>query len=198
MNNRILVWKERRRSQTESLVTQIRERARNLFKSRQMLCAEAVVVTLNHGLDGGLTDAQALAVAAPFGSALGGSGCLCGALSGAVMVSGLFLGDNRSYHNRQDLRDSVRQLHDAFKASNGSTCCRVLTRKVMHDKKAHFLRCAELTAEATELAARLILLKRPELIRRVNHGFLAERQSNIGGVLLRLFPFFHIERTPFL
>ncbi len=44
-------------SQTEAVTAQIRERARNLFETRQMLCTEAVVVTLNNGLDGGLTEA---------------------------------------------------------------------------------------------------------------------------------------------
>ena len=185
MNNRILDWKEKRIPQTEKLVAQIGECARNLFQNRQMLCAEAVVVALNYRLDGGLTEAQAIAMAAPFCVALGKSGCLCGALSGAVMVSGLFLGNNRPYHNRQYLRDNARQLHDAFKTSNGSTCCRVLTKKVIHDKKAHFLLCTDLTVEATELAARLILLKRPELMYRVNDGFLTKHQSKIRGAFLR-------------
>ena len=173
--------------QTETVIAQIRERARNLFETRQMLCAEAVVVALNHGLDGGLTDAQALSLTAPFCMGLGESGCMCGALSGAVMVTGLFLGKDRPYRNRSDMRDSARQLHDAFKATNGSTCCRVLSKKVRHDKKYHLRQCADLTAEAAEMAARLILQKRPELIDRLNKEFIAKRESRIGGALLRLY-----------
>ncbi len=173
--------------QTEAVISQIKERARNLFETRQMLCTEAVVVTLNNVLDGGLTDAQAVAMAAPFCMGLGESGCMCGALSGAVMATGLFLGKDRLYRNRSDIRDSARQLHDAFKASNGATCCRVLSKKAKHDKKAHFHRCADLTAEATELAARLILQKRPELIDRLNNEFIIKRQSRIGSALLRLY-----------
>ena len=152
-----------------------------------MLCTEAVVVALNHGLDGGLTDAQAVAMAAPFCMGLGESGCMCGALSGAVMATGLFLGKDRPYRKRRDIRDSARHLHDAFKASNGATCCRVLSNKTIHDKEAHFKRCADLTAEATELAARLILQKRPELIDSLNKDFIVKRQSGIGGALLRLY-----------
>jgi C_GCAxxG_C_C family probable redox protein len=174
-------------SQTETVIAQIRERARNLFETRQMLCTEAVVVALNHGLDGGLTDAQVVALTAPFCMGLGESGCMCGALSGAVMATGLFLGKDRPYPNRGDMRDSARQLHDAFKASNGATCCRVLSKKVKHDKKAHLQQCADLTAESAEMAARLILQKRPELIDRLNNGFIVKRQSGIGGALLRLY-----------
>lgn len=187
MEHRILGREEKGIPQTEVLIAQIRERARNLYETRQMLCTEAVVTALNHGLDGGLTDAQAVSLAAPFCMGLGESGCMCGALSGAVMVTGLFLGKDRPYRNRVDMRDSARQLHDAFKASNGAICCRVLSKKVRHDKKAHFQRCADLTADATELAARLILQKRPELIDRLNNGFIVKRQSRIGGALLRLF-----------
>ena len=36
MNNRIIDWKENRIPQTEELVAQIRERARELIKNRQM------------------------------------------------------------------------------------------------------------------------------------------------------------------
>jgi hypothetical protein len=47
-----------------------------------------------------------------------------------------------------------------------------------------------LTAETTELAARLILHKRPELITRVDNGFLARHDAKIGGAVTRLFRFF--------
>lgn len=176
-------------NQAEAVISQIRERARNLFETRQMLCTEAVVVTLNSSLGGGLTEAQAVAMTAPFCMGLGDSGCMCGALSGAVMGAGLFIGKDRPYRTRKDIRDSARQLHDSFKASNGATCCRVLSKKVEHDKKAHLLQCAGLTAEAAEMAARLILQKRPELINSPNKGFISKRQSGIGGVLSRLYHF---------
>jgi C_GCAxxG_C_C family probable redox protein len=176
-----------RRARTDALIVPIRERARNLYLSRQFLCAEAVLVALNRGLGGGLTDAQAIAMAAPFCEALGGSGCLCGALSGAAMACGLFLGNDRPYRHRREIREVTRQLHDAFKAANGTTCCRVLSRKSRNDKKVLFRQCAEITAETTELAARLILEKRPDLITRADNTYLARRESIVRGVLNRLY-----------
>jgi hypothetical protein len=68
--------------------------------------------------------------------------------------------------------------------------CRVLSQKIKHNKKAHFQQCAGLTEEAAELAARLILKKRPELIALANDGYLAKRQSKIKGAILRLFHIF--------
>ncbi|MBC8177045.1 MAG: hypothetical protein H8E19_06525 [Deltaproteobacteria bacterium] len=70
----MLARHNRHSTQTEALIAQIKNRARNLYLTRQLLCAEAVLVTLNQGLDGGLSDAQAIAMAAPFSIALGGSG----------------------------------------------------------------------------------------------------------------------------
>jgi C_GCAxxG_C_C family probable redox protein len=184
--------KETSSAPDEALIARIKDRARNLYLTRQLLCTESVVVALNHGLEGGLTEAQATAMAAPFSVALGESGCLCGALSGAVMAAGLLLGKDRPYRRRRDMRDSARRLHDAFKAEHGTTCCRILSRKIIDDKKAHFLHCADLTAQAAEMAARLVLAERPELIRQADNGFLAKRQSAIGGALLRLVRFcFH-------
>ena len=177
-------------AQTEELITGISARARNLYLTRQMLCAEAVLAALNRGFDGGLTDVQATAMSAPFCVALGDSGCLCGALSGAVMATGLLLGKDGAYRHRVAMRDSARRLHDAFKSTNGATCCRVLSRKVRHDPKAHFEHCAELTAQAAELAARLVIEKRPELVAQADNGYLSKRQSFVGGMLMRLAHFF--------
>ena len=174
---------------TENLISQIGDRARNLYETRQMLCTEAVVVALNKGLGGGLTQSQSMAIAAPFCAAMGESGCLCGALSGAVIISGVFLAKDVSTRNRKDLRLCARQLHEAFKLSNGSTCCRVLSKKVKHDKNSHFRQCMRLTAEAAEMAARLILKRRPELAEKADHKYLFKKQSSIGGILSRMAAF---------
>jgi C_GCAxxG_C_C family probable redox protein len=147
--------------EAEDLIRKIKERARSLYLTRQLLCTESIMVALNQGLDGGLSEAQALATAAPFSVALGKSGCMCGALSGAAMASGLFLGNHHPHRHRREMRDSARELYEAFKAENGATCCSVLSRKVKQDKSAHSLHCANLTAEAAESAARLILKKSP-------------------------------------
>ncbi|CAB5131675.1 C_GCAxxG_C_C family protein [Olavius algarvensis associated proteobacterium Delta 3] len=178
---------EKHPSPAEALIAQIRERALNLYETRQLLCAEAVMVALNQGLNGGLTEDQAISMAAPFSEAMGDSGCMCGAVSGAVLGSGLLLGKDHPYRHRKEMRDNSRELHDAFKAAHGSTCCRALSRNFRHDKKAHHRHCAEFTGNAAELAARLVLEKRPELLQRADTEFLAERQSKFKGALSRVF-----------
>lgn len=179
-------WCSNKDFQAEALIAQVKKRAGNLYLTRQLLCAEAVVVTLNKAFQGGLSDAQAIAVAAPFSMALGESGCICGALSGATLACGLLLGNDRPYHHRHTMRKSARQLHDAFKTANGATCCRVLCRRVHHDQQAHFQQCAHLTADTAEMAARLILSKRPELIRSADNGFLLKMDTTISALMRRL------------
>ena len=173
--------------QAEAVIAQIRERAENLYQTRQLLCSEAVVVTLNKALNGGLSDAQAVSIAAPFSIAMGDSGCICGALSGAVIASGLLTGGDQPYRHRKRMRQNARHLHDTFKTANGATCCRVLSRRVSHDREAHFQQCARLTSDAAETAARLILSQKPELIQSADNRFLHKMNSRIGGVMTRLF-----------
>ena len=182
----MLVRYNKNSEQIEELIRELKERCRTLYLSRRLLCSEAILVTLNGGLKGGFSEDQAMAMAAPFAIAMGDSGCLCGALSGAVLACGLFLGNNGPYRHRREMRECARHLHDEFKKANGATCCRVLSSKVKDDKKAHFLQCAELSAEATGMAARLILEKRPEIFFQANKAFLAKRESMIGSALFRL------------
>ena len=187
-------WCNRQNPQAEALIDQIKKRAENLYLTRQLLCAEAVVVTLNKGLGGGLSESQAVAMAAPFCVGLGKSGCVCGALSGAVLACGLLGAKGQPYHHRRSMRESGRQLHDAFKAVNGATCCRVLTQNVQHDRKAHFQQCANLTEQATEMAARLILYKRPELTLSAENGYLHTRDTTISGAMAWLQHLFYFKK----
>jgi len=171
--------------ETESLVTRLKDHARNLYETRQFLCTEAVLVSLNQGLDGGLTEDQAVAMAAPFCVAMGDSGCLCGALSGAVLAAGLLIGSNRPYSHRKEMREIGLALHNTFRSANGATCCGVLSKQVKHDKKAHFSQCADITAEAAEMAARLILGKRPGLVKAAGSRPCPRYHGKISGLMAK-------------
>ena len=90
-----MLQKDRIYAQRQDAIKRAGEQARALFESGELLCAEAVVMVLNNRFHGGLTEGQAIALAAPFGMALGNSGCICGALSGAAMSAGLILGGEK-------------------------------------------------------------------------------------------------------
>ncbi|MBI4772655.1 MAG: C_GCAxxG_C_C family protein [Deltaproteobacteria bacterium] len=172
--------------QVETVVLQIRERAESLYRTRQLLCTEAVLVAMNRSLGGGLTEAQAVGLASGLTVGLGESGCLCGALSGAVLALGLLLGGAKPYKQRKEVRTAAKELHDAFTSKFKSSCCRILTRKVKGNDKAHFDQCAQLTGEAAEMAARLVLSRRPELLASAETEYLSRKDSPAFGLIRSL------------
>lgn len=130
-------------------------RAANLFETRQLLCAEAVLRALAEAFGGPLTPEQAAALGTPFCQGMGGAGCTCGALSGAVAGAGLFLGRPCDGASGAAGRAHARLMHDRFRKDFGATCCRVLTRGL--DSAAHFAQCQKLTREAARMVAVLLL-----------------------------------------
>jgi C_GCAxxG_C_C family probable redox protein len=178
---------EVKRPLNADLVKAIGSRAKNLFATRQLECAEAVLTTLNRALAGGLPEATAVSLASGLCNGLGGSGCTCGALSGATVAVGLFLGRRGpGIGNGRKVRAAAANLHDAFRQRFGATCCRVLTRSTRVDSADHFRRCAERTGRAAELAAEAVLHHRPELADGADWGYLRTADSAMRGRLRRL------------
>ncbi len=176
-----------RYSETEALlIGRIRARAENLFNTHQYHCAEAVLMALNRGFRAGLADHHAVALASGLPVGVGGSGCMCGALSGAILAMGLLLGGEHPHRNRASVRRASAILHDRFKAAHGSTCCRVLTRKAEKAGRARLDRCAAFTGDGAEIAARLALERRPDLLKQADQTYLDRRNSRLTGFLLRV------------
>ncbi len=148
-----------------SLAQAAQQRAEALYRSHQLLCSEAVLVSINEIFDGGLSEEQAVRLASGMACGLGDSGCLCGAVGGGVLALGLILGQNKAYARRKLCRKAACELHETFKLANKSTCCRVLSKKVKDTPKVHFAQCANLTGQAAAMAVQIILHHRPELAR---------------------------------
>jgi C_GCAxxG_C_C family probable redox protein len=171
----------------EQLARMIGERAQNLYLTRQLLCSEAVLVVMNRGLDGGLSDEVAIRLASALPIGIGDSGCTCGALSGAVLALGLFLGRDRPCApDSKQAMPAAKLLHNRFKESFGSTCCRALSKKVKHNPSQHFKQCARITAQTAEFAALIVLEKRPELGEEDGVAYLEARDSWVASQLRRL------------
>lgn len=166
------------------LPSRIAARARNLFATRQMHCSEAVLVTLNRSLGGSLQPQQALALAAPFAEGVGRSGCMCGALGGALMAIGLLIGGSQPLRRRSAIRQAAERLTSEFKRAAGGPCCRIVSRRIPAGS-TRFEHCADLTALGAELAAGIILEHRPKLASSLDAAFVHARDSLPGGVLRR-------------
>jgi len=168
---------------SEDRLSAVGSRAHEMYMSRKRLCSEAVLVAVNEAFDCGLAEEQAVALASALPVGLGGKGCLCGALSGAAMALGLALAKAPAPLSRKAVREASGRLHDIFREAHGATCCRVLTKHVKDDKKAHFLQCAGLTAQAAHSVAVLIAELRPDLCLADPSSLRPVRRSGLARVL---------------
>jgi hypothetical protein len=103
------------------------------------------------------------------------------------MAVGLFLGrQTLGGKGVKKVQDKGRELHDRFKSEFGSTCCRVLTKKVRRDQKALMKLCTLHTGAVTEAAARLILETRPELLAQADLEFLFATDTKLSAGVNRV------------
>jgi len=175
-------------AEIEDLLERIGNRAENLFRSKQFMCAESVLLSVSKGLGHDISEETAIALAAPFSDGMGGSGCTCGALSGAVMSIGLYLGGGQTQGQREKSRRFSKKLHARFTGKFRSACCRVLCKDVRDDPKRHFNQCVAITGATARMAARLILEQEQGLADQIDLSFLNARHSVIGGLLKRFVP----------
>jgi C_GCAxxG_C_C family probable redox protein len=175
------------RPRIEQVAGLVATRVENLYLTGQLYCSEAVLCVMNRGLCGGLPEGMDIRLAAALPIGLGKSGCTCGALSGAALALGLFLGrELPGAPDRGEALAAGNLLHNQFKELFGSTCCRVLTRKVKDRPKEHFKQCAQITAQTAEMASLIVLDRRPELADAVDLAFLQERNSWVGSRVRQL------------
>lgn len=171
----------------EALIGLIKCRTENLFLTKQLMCAESVLVVLNQGLGGGLVPEMAVRLASGFPEGLGGSGCVCGALSGGALSMGLFLGrEGPGLRNGKQVMNSVKILRDQFKECFDATCCRVLTKDIQYGSRNHFQQCSNRIGFCAEVSARIILQNKPELVRGADHLYLKQQDSQFAAGLKKI------------
>ncbi len=161
------------------------ERAESLFRSRRHMCADAVLLSINDVLHGGLSEEMVLRLTASLPVGMN-SGCLCGAVSGAQLALGMILaGSGEGRRNRRQVRQFGAELHDRFKKEHGSTCCRILTKKAEKEGQNHFDQCALFSGRSAAWAAEIILEQRPELaltanpLEPVKHSLLSRSLTRV-------------------
>jgi C_GCAxxG_C_C family probable redox protein len=104
--------RRRRAQQAATKADNCAEKAGALFDGGYN-CAQAVLQATT-----GRSDPELLAIAEAFGSGIGESGCLCGAVTGGVMALGL-MGQGNGNGNGK--------LVAAFRKEFRTTCCRGLS-----------------------------------------------------------------------
>ena len=165
------------------LIQSVANKARDLFEHQGLYCAEAVLLAVNQGLKTGVDPTILRGVAMGFGHGLGGAGCLCGSLAGAVMAVSLAL----SGHIPPDkVRRACGEVHERFRQGAGASCCRVLTKPFKDHKAKRFHHCSGLTAKGAQIAMEVILEKVPALAKGVDLAKLARKPSRLARWVRRL------------
>ena len=89
------------------------------FLNKGLSCSESIVAA---AYEAGYTPEELIGVATSFSGGMG-SGCLCGAVAGAQIVTGYLHGKNKTNKARALAKEFVEE----FKKAHRGTCCKVLT-----------------------------------------------------------------------
>jgi C_GCAxxG_C_C family probable redox protein len=125
------------------LAERCRLEAESGYRSGGYNCAEAVLAVVRSHLRPDIPE-EIVHLASGFGGG-SGSGCICGAVSGATIAFGLVL-----QNDKRNISRLTRQLHAWFREKYGVTCCKTI--RASHPKDV----CPRLTGEVAAEAARLL------------------------------------------
>ena len=116
-------------------------------------CSESLV---REGIDLGICDESILSAATAFSGGLS-SGCLCGAISGSLMVLSSLYGKNNKFGNEVKAKKIAAEFVQRFKEKFPATCCRVLSKGFEGaERKAH---CSKFVSDACEILEELLKAK---------------------------------------
>lgn len=171
----------------DEVVRLVGERAENFYDIHKLCCSESVLLVMSQTFGAGIDPQTAVRLGSGFCGGMGDAGCTCGALGGAVMALGLFLGPGQPGGlKKKELAAKSKELHDSFRAMFGATCCRVLTKEVKHTRKLRRKKCQGLTAGGAELVAGMILTQRPDLLENADLAFLKKQDSRFSLILKKI------------
>jgi cysteine synthase A len=118
-------------------------------------CSEAIQRAFNEVYDLGFNDAD-YKVATGFAAGLGESGCLCGAIGGAIIVLSRLTGRSRNFESERLNLTLVNQLHKLFKAKHKASCCRILTHEYTWGSAEMKINCEQYVITAALIAELLM------------------------------------------
>lgn len=87
-------------------------------------CSESIIMS---AIEKGYCSKDLISVATSFSGGIG-SGCLCGAVSGSLMVIGSLFGKGNAHGNPVIAKQLAKEFLTQFKDSHIATCCRVLSK----------------------------------------------------------------------
>jgi len=138
------------------LPIEVRNKAGNYFKEGYN-CAEAIFLTYQPLLAPEI-DPSMVRLFTGFGSGVGESGCMCGALTGSIATLNMINGRTSNQLSRDEAYDLAKEFTDRFTEKYGATCCRVLNQYPFETKE-HLVNCLKITGNTSKLMMEFLLEK---------------------------------------
>ena len=136
--------------------TKIREQAEKHYADGDYFCSEAIVASIRDHFQADMP-LEAIAMASGFPVGIGGSKCVCGAVSGGVMCLGFFFGRTSPKDEKVNKAMALaHELHESFKGNHKVLCCKILTKKMELGTEEHMRQCISFTGEVADKTARII------------------------------------------
>ncbi len=127
------------------------------YHNKGFNCAESIFMTFRSIAATGLSE-DMVRLATPFGGGLGRSGCVCGALSGAVMILGAARGRITPDVPRKESYELSNEYHELFRKKFGATCCRALVKEKFGTPEQG-AKCFKIITESAEMLMEFITEK---------------------------------------
>lgn len=140
----------------EQLPVEVRNKAGNYFKEGYN-CAEAIFLTYQPLLAPKI-DPSIVSLFTGYGSGVGESGCMCGALTGSIAALNMIKGRTSNQFSRDEAYELAKEFTDRFTMKYGATCCRVLNPHPFETKE-HLVNCLKITGNTSKLMMEFLLEK---------------------------------------
>ena len=140
-------------------IKKIRSDAEEAYKSGKYLCAESVIYSIRQNIAPEMPN-EFISAASGFSIGVGGSQCMCGTVSAAVMCLGYFFGRDfpTTITDPQSQKTLVlaHELQESFKNKNKVLCCHIHNKGKDMDNGEHIEQCSALASDAAVIAAEII------------------------------------------
>lgn len=133
---------------SEEMAIEMRNKAGNYFKEGYN-CAEAIFLTYRELLASEMDPAM-VSLFTGFGSGVGESGCMCGALTGSIAALNMLKGRTSNQASRDEAYQLAREFAEKFTGKYGVTCCRALNPHPFETRE-HLTTCLKITGNTSKM-----------------------------------------------
>ncbi len=138
-------------------VNRIRKKSEKYYRKGDFYCSEAIVKSIKDEFEIEVTD-RIISVASGLPVGIGGTGCACGAVTGGVIMLGLFFGRVRPGDKKVEKAMKLSaELQNSFAGHHNSLCCKILTKDVKMGSPKHMKQCIAFTGEVAQKTAEIII-----------------------------------------